>query len=89
GAGCSTRGVAFGGVTPHRMRRFAVEVMLIGAFAAGLGIANLASGFIGGHIWTVVAFAGTICAVGLAVELWYVSRRIERVRFANRNANPS
>lgn len=77
------------GVTPHSMRRFVVVVVLIGSFTAGLGIANLASGFVGGQIWTVVAFVAAVCAVGLAVELWYVSRRIERVRFANRNANPS
>jgi len=77
------------GVTPQGMRRLAVVVVLVGAFTAGLGTANLASGFVGGQIWTVVAFVGVACAVGLAVELWYVSRRIERARFANRTPNHS
>jgi len=62
------------------MRRFAVMVVAVGLFAAGLGMANASSGFIGGQIWTAVALVGALCCAGLAAELWYVSRRIERVR---------
>jgi hypothetical protein len=71
------------------MRRFAVVVVLFAAFMAGLGIANLVTGFIGAQTYTVVALVSAALGIGGAVEVWYVSRRIERARFANRNVNPS
>ncbi|MGH3110242.1 MAG: hypothetical protein ACRDQT_04910 [Gaiellaceae bacterium] len=76
-------------MTPRGMRRFAVFVVFFSAYMAVLGIANLATGFIGGNTFTIVAVASAILGLGGAVEVWYVSRRIERVRFANRNAKPS
>ena len=54
------------------MRNFAVVVLFLGTFAAGLGIV------IGGQFGTVIALVATISSLGLAGELWYVSRRIER-----------
>ena len=51
---------------------------MIGAAACVVGIANLISGFLGGGILTVLAFIAAGACLGLALEMRYVSRRIER-----------
>lgn len=42
-----------------------------------LGVANLATDF-SSRIVTLLAFIAAAASLGLAVELWYVSHRIER-----------
>lgn len=59
------------------MRKWAVAVGVIAAGAFALGITNLITSFSGGLV-TVLAFIACAAGVGLIVELWYVSRRIER-----------
>ena len=52
---------------------------VVGVYALALAVANLAMGFAGG-LMTVLAFVAAAAAIGLAAEMWYVSRRIERAR---------
>jgi len=65
-------------MTPRQMRVFAVVVLFFGFFAAGLAVANIIGALSGSWFWTVVPLVVTVSAFGLAYELWYVSRRIER-----------
>jgi hypothetical protein len=44
-----------------------------------LAVANLAAGFAGGLV-TVLAFFAGVVTMGLALEMWYVSRRIDRTQ---------
>ena len=65
-------------VSPRGMRRFAVVVAFIGVGAIALGIACIAADF-AGSVVAALAFLSAALAAGLAAELWYVSRRIERL----------
>jgi hypothetical protein len=69
-------------MSPRSMRKSAVGVAVVSAFFFALGLANLATGFAGGSILTVLALIGAASALGLALEMWYVSRRIARINFA-------
>ena len=66
-------------MSPRSMRKWAVGVGVVGVYALAIGLANLATGFSGRTV-TVLALIAAVAAVGLALEMWYVSRRIERAR---------
>ena len=65
------------------MRRFAVLVVLMGTALTAILVVNVLTGWLSDSwFWIVVPIIGVVSAFGLAFELWYVSRRIERSNFA-------
>ncbi len=72
-------------MSPRSMRKWAIGVGIVGTFALALGLANVAVGFSGGVV-TILALIAATAAVGLALEMWYVSRRIDRMQ---NSAKPS
>jgi predicted membrane channel-forming protein YqfA (hemolysin III family) len=65
------------------MRRFALLVVLVATTLAPILIVNVLTDWLGGWwFWTVMPLIGMVAAFGLALELLYVSRRIERSNFA-------
>lgn len=65
---------------PEAVRFIAVVVLLFSAYTAFLGTLNLVDGFIGGQVFTAVAFAGAICGALAARSIWRLSRKIETLR---------
>ncbi len=62
----------------------AVFVLLFSGYMAFLGTLNPVDGFIGGRVFTAVAFTGAICGVLGARSIWRLGRKIETLRLDDR-----